>query len=585
MKAQTEIRHQNGAATVVAALEELGVELVAGMPGGAILPIYDALYHSELRHILVRHEQAAGFIASGYARASGKVGVCLATSGPGATNLLTALADAFADSIPLVAITGQVPTALRGTNAFQEVDICAMARPHLRAALAIEDASQIETTIVRAFAIASGPRPGPVLVDIPKDIQLAAAEASTARTANEMGRSPYGTGTPDPGIIREIQWLLEAAQQPIVYFGGGIIHSGASEELRRFVHRQQIPAVATLMGLGAIDGDDSLFLGMLGMHGARSTNLALQQCDLLFAIGARFDDRAVGRARDFCPQAKIVHIDIDSAEFGKIRRPDVSLQADAGLALATLDCEPEKLILATRRKWLDRIANLRSAHPVVSDCPNGAAIALIRALRDHCADDILTTDVGQHQMWLAQYFSVHWPRQLLTSGGLGAMGFGLPAAIGAALAAPQRRVVCLSGDGSILLNIQELVTLAELDLAVKIIVLDNRHLGLVRQQQELFFDGRNSECAFPISPDLVAVARAFGIAGEALELRGSIPGHLSAQLGAFLEQPGPALLHVMIPAAEMVLPMVPPGAANDEMLGAGRGRGVSAQHTSEVDSL
>jgi acetolactate synthase-1/2/3 large subunit len=545
-----------GADHVISFLLERGITRVSGMPGGAILPLYDALARSTLEHILVRHEQAAGFIAQGEARASGKPAVCMATSGPGATNLLTALADAKLDSIPVIAITGQVPTALIGTDAFQEVDIVSAARPLLKHAEQVPHISELPDVLARAFAHATSGRPGPVLIDIPKDVQQAPFARGASRTKGPSAGRPSETAVRIDQIDAALA-MLEQSERPVLYVGGGVIQAEAHELVGALARRQDLAVTCSLMGLGAFDPHDRRFLGMLGMHGAPSTNLVLRECDLLFAIGVRFDDRATGKISEFCPNAAVIHVDIDAREIGKLRTPQLGITQDANVFLQALVA---KIGHRTRPAWCARIEALRERHPMPT--LDAAPRQVFRALEAGLdVRDTVTTDVGQHQMWLAQHLPIRRPRQLLTSGGLGTMGFGLPAAIGAALQT-RGRVWCVTGDGSLLLNMQELATLAEHDLDVKIIVLDNQHLGLVRQQQTLFYQRRLSASAFAQKTDFVALARAFGIEGVSL----ADPSELHAALAARRDRRGPCLFHVPIAAADMVLPMVAPGAGNHEMV-------------------
>ena len=544
-----------GADYVIRYLIERGVKRVAGMPGGAILPLYDALARSDLAHVLVRHEQAAGFIAQGAARASGSPQVCFATSGPGATNLLTALADARMDSVPIIAITGQVPTALIGTDAFQEVDIVAAARPVVKHAELVRKVADLPAALDRAFELALHGRPGPVLVDIPKDVQQAPMPELPVPRATPA-RAAAGTTASD-AQIDEVIALLQGSERPVLYVGGGVILSGAHELVAALARGQDLAVTCTLMGLGAFDARDPRYLGMLGMHGAPFTNFVLRECDLLFAIGARFDDRATGKLSEFCPHAKVIHVDIDAREIGKLRVPQLGIQQDAKQFLQRLLA---KLPLRARPSYRARIEELRSKHPMPPI--DGRAHQVFRALAAALEPSItVTTDVGQHQMWLAQHLPMQRPRQLLTSGGLGSMGFGLPAAIGAALET-QGRVWCVTGDGSLLLNIHELATLADHALDVAIIVLDNQHLGLVRQQQTLFYQQRLSAAAYARPTDFVAIARAFGIQASCLADQELI----ADALPSLLAERGPRLIHIPIPATDLVLPMVAPGAGNHEMV-------------------
>ncbi|HET7132603.1 MAG TPA: biosynthetic-type acetolactate synthase large subunit, partial [Gammaproteobacteria bacterium] len=473
-----------GAEIAVRLLERQGVTTIAGIPGGAVLPLYDALAGSaSIRHVLARHEQGAGFIAQGMARVTGRPGVCVASSGPGATNLLTAIADAKLDSVPLVAITGQVPRAMIGTDAFQEVDTFGLSLPITKHNFLVRSARELLRVIPAAFAIASSGRPGPVLIDVPKDVQT---ESIDVEGWPEPG-SPAPAARADDAAVERAAAMIEAAARPILYLGGGVVSSGAAAAAVAVAERSSLPTVMTLMGLGALPVDHPLSLGMLGMHGAPCTNYALDECDLLIAVGARFDDRATGKLAAFCPRAAVIHVDADVAELGKLRAPQLAIAADARDVLERL---LPKLRARRRSRWLERIAELKRLHPLAmpgadSLCaPYGVIAAVAAALDD---DAIVATDVGQHQMWVAQAYPLRRPRQWLTSGGLGTMGFGLPAAIGAALAAPDRTVVCFSGDGSILMNLQEFATAAEEGVKVKVVLLDNGALGLVYQQQTLFY--------------------------------------------------------------------------------------------------
>jgi acetolactate synthase-1/2/3 large subunit len=545
---------RNGADIIMQVLERRGVRVVAGMPGGANLPIYDALTRSRIRHVLVRHEQAAGFIAQGMSRVSGQVGVCFATSGPGATNLVTALADAYMDSIPLLAITGQVSTSLLGTRAFQEVDTLSIVAPIVKHAVMVRDVNELEATLEAAFEIAASGRPGPVLVDVPKDVQLAQCSArAVLQPKAAEARAPL-----DAALQRRIAELLAVAERPVLYIGGGVAQSGAHERLQALAALQDMPVTCTLMGLGACDPDSPLYLGMLGMHAAPYTNLVLAECDLLFCIGARFDDRATGKLSEFCPKAKVIHVDIDASELGRLRAVELGVACDAA---EFLDWLLPLTAARGRPVWQARVAALRQQRPLTA--PSHGVFELLDLVAAHLPEDtVVTTDVGQHQMWVAQRMRFRRPRRLLTSGGLGTMGFGLPAAIGAALASG-RPTLCISGDGSLLINIQELATLAELNLPVTVLLFDNRHLGLVRQQQTLFYGSRLSASAFERATDFVGVARAFGLAACSL----ADPSAWS-RLPELLAAPGPQLIHVPIDPRAMVLPMVAPGAANQHMIDA-----------------
>ncbi len=550
----------NGAQITVRLLERQGIRIVTGIPGGAVLPLYDALGQSTvMRHVLARHEQGAGFMAQGMARVTGRPAVCIATSGPGATNLLTAIADAKLDSIPLVAITGQVPRALIGTDAFQEVDTYGLSIPITKHNFLVSSAEELLNVIPRAFAIATSGRPGPVLVDIPKDVQSQLFDI--AKWPEPGTTQPASVA--DSTLIARAAAMINAAERPVLYLGGGVIHSGAAGLAVDLAEKSNLPTVMTLMALGAMPVNHPLSLGMLGMHGTRQANLALNECDLLIAVGARFDDRATGKVAQFCSHANIIHIDIDPAELDKIKTAQVGIVADVRDALA-------RLLPATvenqRKTWVDRIHALRRQFPFHMPDPDDprSHFGLIRAVAACLNDDaIIVTDVGQHQMWAAQGYPLRRPRQWLTSGGLGTMGFGVPAAIGAALAEPQRTVVCFTGDGSILMNIQELVTAAQENVNVKIVLMNNETLGMVHQQQALFYGERLFASQFTATPDFVKVAQGFGIAAVDLD-QATNP---CAALMEAIARPGPCLIHASIDAEQKVYPMVPPGAANHEMIG------------------
>ncbi|WP_161529880.1 acetolactate synthase large subunit [Pectobacterium odoriferum] len=549
-----------GAQLIVRLLEQQGITTVAGIPGGAALPLYDALGQSKtIRHVLARHEQGAGFMAQGMARASGRAAVCMASSGPGATNLLTAIADAKLDSIPLVCITGQVPSSMIGTDAFQEVDTYGISIPVTKHNYLVRDINELPRVIPEAFRIAQSGRPGPVWIDIPKDIQNATIELSELPDVFPLDTPP---AIPQQEIERAAA-MINAAQRPVLYLGGGIISGVAHEQAVQLAERSNLPTTMTLMALGTMPVDHPLSLGMLGMHAARSTNLLLQQADLLIVLGARFDDRAIGKAEQFCPNASIIHIDIDPAELGKIRQPHVAINADVAQALDQLlpHIAPQQ-----RDVWRATVRGLQQEFPFSmpgADDPlshYGLVQATAQALTD---DAIITTDVGQHQMWVAQSYPLRRPRQWLTSGGFGTMGFGLPAAIGAALAEPDRTVVCFSGDGSLMMNIQEMATTAEEGLNVKIVLMNNQSLGLVHQQQDMFFQKRIFAADYRYSANFLAIAAGFGFATCDL----NAAADPQAALQEMLNQPGPALIHVLIDANEKVLPIVPPGAANIDMIG------------------
>ncbi|NQU45356.1 biosynthetic-type acetolactate synthase large subunit [bacterium] len=550
---------RNGAEIIVEILERQGVRTVAGIPGGANLPLYDALRDSSIHHVLARHEQGGAFMAQGIARVTRRAGVCLGTSGPGATNLLTAIADAKLDSIPLVIITGQVPLAMIGTDAFQEVDTYGLTLPITKHNFLARRPDELLHILPEAFRLAESGRPGPVVVDVPKDVQTGECEF-------DAWPEPWSNSAPapcNPSEIDALACMIHDAKRPVLYIGGGILAAGCEAELAQLARRNSIPVICTLMGLGVFPADDPLYLGLLGMHGSRATNLALEEADLLIALGVRFDDRATGKVAAFCPQAKVAHIDIDASEIGKIRPADLSIMGDVGQALRQLlplmDAPP-------RDTWRSRIAQIQIDFPPAqpdSDHPLHPIRLLREAARLLPHDTIITTDVGQHQMWTAQIYPFRHPRTWLTSGGLGTMGFGFPAAIGAALARPDRTVLCVTGDGSFLMNNQELATLAELGLNVKILLMNNGHLGLVRQQQELFYGERYHATRFEARTDYAALARCFGVKGVTLDPLED-PAEALARIFA---QPGPCLIEAPIPENANVYPMVPPGAANRDTIG------------------
>ena len=543
----------NGAQFLVQALKKQGVTQVFGYPGGAIMPVYDALYDGGLAHQLCRHEQGAAMAAVGYARASGQVGVCIATSGPGATNLVTGLAEALLDSVPLVAISGQVPCSAIGTDAFQEVDVLGMSLSCTKHSFMVTDAADLGRVLAEAFAIATEGRPGPVLIDFPKDVQLAAVPTQSPLFAVEEPEAL------NPSELAAARTLLAAAERPVLYVGGGVGMANAEQQLRDFAAATGMPAVTTLKGIGALDPDSPVYLGMLGMHGTKAANYAVQQCDLLLVVGARFDDRVTGKLEEFAPEAKVIHLDVDAAEFGKRRAAEVGITTDLKRVLPalamTLDIAP----------WREHCAAMAREYAFRYDHPGQAiyAPALLKQLSARLPEtSVVACDVGQHQMWVAQHMRFTSPRNHLSSAGLGTMGFGLPAAIGAKMSRPQDEVVLVSGDGSFMMNVQELGTIRRAQLKVKMVLLDNQRLGMVRQWQELFFDGRYSETILSDNPDFVALAAAFGIPGETITCKEQIAGALDRLLAS----ESAYLLHVAISEEENVWPLVPPGVANHQMM-------------------
>ncbi|MCB5310315.1 acetolactate synthase 2 catalytic subunit [Yersinia massiliensis] len=543
----------NGAQWVVQALRAQGVDKVFGYPGGAIMPVYDALYDGGVEHLLCRHEQGAAIAAIGYARATGKVGVCIATSGPGATNLITGLADALLDSVPVIAITGQVGSALIGTDAFQEIDVLGLSLACTKHSFLVESLEALPGIMAEAFAIATSGRPGPVLIDIPKDIQLAVGEL----TPHLMPVEEYLV---DSAAELQQAWdMLATAKKPMLYVGGGVGMAQAVPALHDFIETTDIPTVATLKGLGAPDAEHPCYLGMLGMHGTKAANFAVQDCDLLIAVGARFDDRVTGKLNTFASKAKVIHMDIDPTELGKLRQAHVALQGDLKVLLPALQ-QPLNI-----QPWRDEVIALKKQHSWRYDHPGQAIYAplLLKQISERKAPQtVVTTDVGQHQMWTAQHMSFTRPENFITSSGLGTMGFGVPAAVGAQMARPDDMVICVSGDGSFMMNVQELGTIKRKQLPLKIVLLDNQRLGMVRQWQQLFFDGRYSETNLSDNPDFITLASAFNIPGQRITRKDQV----DAALDALFNSEGPYLLQVSIDELENVWPLVPPGAGNETML-------------------
>ncbi|HBN87832.1 acetolactate synthase 2 catalytic subunit [Rheinheimera aquimaris] len=543
-----------GAELVLKVLQQHGVDTVFGYPGGAIMPIYDALYQSSIKHYLCRHEQGGAFSAIGYARASGKVGVCMATSGPGATNLITSLADAMLDSVPVVAITGQVSQVVMGSDAFQEVDVLGLSLAVTKHSFMVRSVDELAATLNDAFTIAQAGRPGPVLVDIPKDVQLADIDAELQAISNS--NSNIQTSLANAAAARK---LIAAAKKPVAYIGGGVHMAGAMAQLQQFLASNPMPSVTTLKGMGSVAKDNEHYLGMLGMHGTQAANLAVQQCDLLICLGARFDDRVTGNLQKFAPEAKVIHVDIDPAEINKVRFAQVALLGDMKQILPAISTQNNC------SDWLTHCAQLKQQYGWRYDHPGEHIYAplLLKQLSERMPDNsVVACDVGQHQMWVAQHMRFSSPRNHLSSGGLGTMGFGLPAAIGAKLARPQDTVITVTGDGSFMMNVQELATIKRFRLPVKIVVIDNQRLGMVKQWQQLFFNERYSETDLSDNPDFVALAAAFAIPGHCITRKDEVTDALEAMF----TWPGPYLLHVCIDDKDNVWPLVPPGAANEEMI-------------------
>jgi acetolactate synthase-1/2/3 large subunit len=570
LAAEQRPRRVSGGDALMDALHRHGVRHIFGYPGGAILPIYDALHKAEdrgwLKHILVRHEQGGAHAADAYARATGQVGVCFGTSGPGATNLVTGIATAYMDSVPMVVVTGQVPRAAIGTDAFQEIDIFGITLPIVKHSWVVRDPSQIGRIVAEAFLIAASGRPGPVLIDVPKDVgsELFDYVPVAPGTAIPAGFKP--TPAPDPNHLRQALELITQAHRPLLYVGGGAVSSGAQEAVTALARHFQIPVTTTLMGKGAFDERDPLSLGMLGMHGTAYANFAVTECDLLIAVGARFDDRVTGRLDSFAPRARVIHIDIDAAEVGKNRRPDVPIIADVNAALVGLLalCASDAGKGRTTA-WLSRIAQWKHHYPLVVPAPEGeiAPQEVVVALRELAPQAYITTDVGQHQMWAAQFLPTG-PRRWISSAGLGTMGFGMPAAMGVQVAHPEAQVVCVAGDASILMNIQELGTLSQYGLPVKVVVLNNGWQGMVRQWQQTFYDERYSASEMTSGmPAFKALAESFAVRGIQITDRAD----LIPQLREALAHPGPVFVDVVVRRDENCYPMVPPGASNAQMVG------------------
>jgi len=565
-------RFPRGAEILIEALLHEGVDSIFGYPGGAVLHIYDELWRARdrLKHYLVRHEQGAVHMAEGYARSSGRVGVALVTSGPGATNAITGIANAYMDSSPIVVITGQVPLPLIGTDAFQEVDTVGITRPCVKHNYLVRDVSDLAAVVHEAFHLARSGRPGPVVIDIPKDISAAQTHYSRLEKIRFPLREPAQMADAD-AVVQAFDAIMRA-RRPVLYVGGGIVNSGAAGALIAFAERLQLPVTPTLMGLGGFPSAHPLMLGMLGMHGTYAANMAVAESDLLIAVGVRFDDRVTGKLATFAPRAKVLHIDIDPANVGKNRAPDITLIADARAALEALlqeidstDDEQVQQSIGHRIRWWDQLRNWQREQPLNF---RGARDQIkpqhvIRELHRLTAGDaIIATDVGQHQMWAAQFYPFKRERQWITSGGLGAMGFGLPAAIGAQLAFRDQLVVAIVGDGGFQMTNQELATAIQYDLPVKVVIMNNGYLGMVRQWQEMFYERAYSEVDISVAPDFVKLAEAYG----AFAVRARKPSELSAVLEAALSHKGVAVMDIVVTKEENVFPIVPAGADAHAMI-------------------
>jgi len=556
----------NGAQILLKVLQEEDVDTIFGFPGGMVIDIYDELENSDIQHVLVRHEQGAVHAADGYARTSGKVGVCLVTSGPGATNTVTGIASAYMDSIPLVVITGQVPTHLIGNDAFQEVDIVGITRSCTKHNYLLKDVNDLSRVVKEAFYLARSGRPGPVLIDIPKNVSNSKTEYTPIGAVKIKSYNP--TYEPNKKQLRKVVDLITQAERPVIFAGGGIILSKASEELRQLARSMQIPVTASLMGLGSFPGSDPLWLGMIGMHGTYRANMSVSFCDLLIGIGVRFDDRVTGKTDAFASQAKIVHIDIDPTSIRKNVPVTIPIVGDCRQTLKKLNDLLKSIeddhLTADRKPWLDQIQDWKDKNNLAyqqTDVikPQYVVEKLHELTR---GEAIITTEVGQNQMWAAQYYHFEEPNHLIASGGLGCMGFGFPAAIGAQVAQPQKTVVDIAGDGSIQMNIQELATALQYKLPVKIVILNNGYLGMVRQWQELFYNKRYANTCMDCGPDFIKLAEAYG----GLGLRATKPEEVEPVLKEGLASSKTVIMDFLVAKEECVYPMVPAGAPITEML-------------------
>ena len=552
---------------VMECLKAEGVEVIFGLPGGANLPTYDALVDSEIRHILVRHEAGGGHAAEGYAKATGKVGVCFGTSGPGATNLVTPIVDAMLDSVPVVFITGQIRSDLLGTDGFQEADTIGITMPAVKHSFMVSEAQQIPQALHEAFHIARSGRPGPVVVDIPVDISRAEIDYQPNLKISLLGYQPTVEG--NTRQIRLAAQALAAAQKPVLYVGGGVVLGDASEQLRLLAAADRFPVTSTLMGLGAFPSEGEQWLGMLGMHGTRTANYSMDQADLICAIGARFDDRITGKLDEFAPGAKFIHIDVDPAEISKNVPAHIPIVGDVKSVLPRLTSEYRALGADSSRldAWLQQIGQWKEAFPLSYQDSSDSEIRpqfMVEAVYEATSGEaIICSDVGQHQMWTAQYYHFPQPRRWINSGGLGTMGFGLPAAIGAKVGCPEQEVVLISGDGSIQMNMQELAVCAQEGIAVKVLIMNNGCLGMVRQWQELFWDKRYSHVDMGDYPDFVKLAEAYGASGRRLTDKSTLVEDIRAAIAI----PGPVVVDVRVTEEENVYPMISPGMAARDMVG------------------
>jgi len=558
-----------GAEALMDSLKIHGVNVIFGYPGGAILPIYDAVHKAEkdgwLKHYMVRHEQGGAHAADGYARSTGKVGVCFGTSGPGATNLVTGIATAQMDSVPMVVVTGQVPRPAIGTDAFQETDIFGITLPIVKHSWVIRDPSDIARVVSEAFFIASSGRPGPVLIDIPKDVGQEFFNYERILPGEIIPNGFKRNGEIKDSDIKQAIKLIQDSSKPLLYVGGGAISSGAHEGIKTLATNYQIPVTTTLMGKGVFDERHDLSVGMLGMHGTAYANFAVTECDLLIAVGARFDDRVTGKLDTFAPSAKVIHIDIDPAEVNKNRRVDVAIVSDVAKALSKINENFINKISCSTKNWLEKINLWKDKHPLFVPPEEGEIYPqeVLLKVRDFSPEAFITTDVGQHQMWAAQYLR-NAPRRWISSAGLGTMGFGLPAAMGVKAALPNEEVICIAGDASVLMNIQELGTLSQYGLKIKLVIINNRWQGMVRQWQESFYEERYSSSDMSCGePDFVKLAESFGVKGFLISER----KQLQNEFKSALDFDGPALINVRVRRGENCYPMVPPGKSNAQMVG------------------